>query len=233
MRSPAQVSPAGLGGAAANLPGSAGNPASGSGPNFAENAGYGSAGFAGVVGLATLGGVLAGEAPPVAAVLKVAAAVDAIVQGFLDLFGGGGSPPKPYQERGGPHPAIDHITGIAQAWTLSEVSAASASPSNMPPLQRVDDGGGSQGVGSLLEVQYLIPYVGEGELDIPGEPSPPFGLLPRPVTYGRCLDAAEHPALWADLCRDMPNSAAKQECWSLLPRSAEMKRGLCGEFFET
>ncbi len=64
------------------------------------------------------------EAPPVAAVLEVAAAVDAIVQGFLDLFGGDSSPPKPYQERGGRHPAIDRITGIAQAWTPSEASAA-------------------------------------------------------------------------------------------------------------
>ncbi len=140
MRSPAQVSPAGLGGAAANLPGSAGSvSASGASPanGAAIPGGAGAGAFVASENALLAVGIGNSEDPPVLAAVLVAAAVDAILQGFLDLFGGGGSAPKPYQERGGRHPIFDFL-GITFGWTLSKASAAPASPSNVPALQRVE-----------------------------------------------------------------------------------------------
>jgi len=161
---------------------------------------------------------------------------------FNGLFGGGGGsslPPNYFVfqarlERAGRHPLYDQILRIARQLILTQASPVwelfsgpGTIPPNVPPLLRADYSG------QIIPAQEIIPYEGGGELTVPGEPEPPFSLSPRSVTYGRCLDAAEHPTLWANLCRDMPNSQTMVGCWKVLLESVQERRGFCADLFET
>jgi hypothetical protein len=86
----------------------------------------------------------------------------------------------------------------------------------------------------LAPFQDVTPF--EDVVPGTGKPVPaPLDKVPywfgRPVTFSRCLDAAEHPAIWKDLCNDMPNSVLKQACWALGPESVEKKRGFCRDLW--
>jgi len=156
------------------------------------------------------------------------------------LFGGGPSLPPNYfvfqarLERAGRHPQYDQIMKIARQLILTQASPVwelfsgpGTIPPNVPPLLRADYSG------QIIPAQEIIPYEGGGELTVPGEPQLPSSLSPRPVTYSRCLDAAEHPTLWANLCRDMPNSQTMVGCWKVLPESVQERRGFCADLVET
>src|SRR5262249_39969177 len=81
----------------------------------------------------------------------------------------------------------------------------------------------------IQDVQEIVPIPPE----LPGLPLsedffPPFSFSPRrPVTLDRCLDSAEHPALWANMCRDMPNKRLGEACWRHQLAGVQEKRNLC------
>ncbi len=153
---------------------------------------------------------------------------------FSDLFGGGGGqslPPNYFVfqarlQRARRHPQYPDIDSIPKHVIVNQAPSAAANPSsNTPPLQKPD------AAGQVSQVQEIIPYEGGGELTVPGEPQLPFSLTPRPITYSRCLDAAEHPVLWANLCREMPNPRLATRCWEELDESVERRRGFCQDVF--
>jgi hypothetical protein len=179
-------------------------------------------------------GVTVGEEPVALTAALTAYVVDFLVNFFEDIFSGGGSPPIPRQLLHGRHPLYAVILGIRKGLISNEASSAPLAGKSPGPKST---GGVPSEESPLRKIQYeVVPYGGEpGPLqESPGfdlDPEAPELLL-RQVTFDRCMDAAEHPAIWADLCRDMPNSILKTNCWSLLPESVEMKRGFCKDLFE-
>jgi hypothetical protein len=156
-----------------------------------------------------------------------------VLGGILeDIFGGGGGTPEiPRKLQHGPNQLYPVVTAINPDLTPGENSSAPKAPGG---TVYKGDTACASGLHTVQEVVPDIPELPEVPLE-PGEPepSPPYSFGRRPVTYGRCLDAAEHPTLWANLCRDMPNSQLKEGCWRALLKSAEDKRGFCRDLFAT
>ena len=141
---------------------------------------------------------------------------------FADLFGGGPDIPKELrlpahsllgmEQFAGQTDVVDQKTDSAPAW------------------------GGEPLACGLRRVQELLPFEPGEPFFVEPEPFDPFGdfsLLPRKLIYERCLNAAEIPALWPGICRDVPNRDLKRECWSVLLESPQMKRGFCASLFAT
>jgi hypothetical protein len=164
-------------------------------------------------------------------------------QDLADLFGGGGGsdlPPNYYvfqhrlnRPHHGRHPLYTDIIGVSNTLIVDQARFAPPPKLSAAGLFGKEPPLGAYG-GKVQLVQEVIPFEPEA-VPAPYEgPDVPFDFSPRrPVTYARCLDAAEHPALWANLCRDMPNAQTAAACWRLLPESAQMKRGLCSDLFES
>ena len=120
---------------------------SGGGPDVAGNAGVGS-GAGGGAFLLTLGLIWGSDASTgglVTVAAIVATVVDALVQGFLDIFGGGSdNPPIPRQLLHGRHPLYPVMLGVSDGLIPDETCEAlppetSSSPLNPPPLQAIVD----------------------------------------------------------------------------------------------
>ena len=150
---------------------------------------------------------------------------------FEWLFGGSSAPPTPRKLLHARHPLYPDIIGVPDGLIPDE---APATPKGMTggPAPKPKTGGVAPTrivPTGLISVQFdIVPY--EEPLPLDKEPfyyPTPFS---RPITYSRCLDAAEHPVLWTNLCNDMPNSVLKAACWS--NQSVEEKRGFCRDLFE-
>jgi hypothetical protein len=133
---------------------------------------------------------------------------------FNDLFGGG--PSVPYQLL---HPAHSP-EGLSRQGVLDQADQRSGEigAEGMVRIQEF-----AVAPEAVIRIQEIIPYL---------PPNFPFTFEFRKVTLSRCLDAAEHPAIWAELCRGMPNAVLKATCWKQLPESTQSKRGFCADLFE-
>ncbi len=182
-------------------------------------AGAGAAGLtAGAAALvSTLGldiGLTASAAGPVGAVVGALTGLGFL---FADLFGGG--PDIPRELRLPAHSGL----GMEKAAGQRDV------------VSQNDDSeeiyGGMSLAGDLRDAQEIIPFEPVAPFFDEMEPFEPFSFLPRQVTYSRCLDAAEQPSLWEDLCKDMPNKILYGACMGNLFKTVEDRRGFCRDLW--
>ena len=158
--------------------------------------------------------------------------------GLLDFGGGPNLPPFYFMyqarlTRGGRHPHYNQIEEIQRDIALGQktsVRAILSLPAQLslflgerPAIQLVQD---------IVPIEPAPPLQVPDTFDLDPE-SEPWGFAPRGVTYDRCLDAAQHPALWANLCRDMPNNIVAANCRSLMYKSLQERNGFCADLFET
>lgn len=182
------------------------------------------------VGTNALTPILGPEVPALAVPLAIVGdAIDFVVNFFEDIFGGGSSAEIPRQLLYGRHPLNGGILGIQENLIPDERPSAPNPRTPKPGRGGVPKTGVLRVFVETLPFQEVTPFEGEA-VPAPLDKAPYwFG---RPVTFSRCLDAAEDQVLWEDLCRDMPNSVLKQGCWSKVYKPIEEKRNFCKDLFE-
>ncbi len=125
---------------------------------------------------------------------------------------------------------------------MEDSAAVEAAAATTPPTVA----GGNPNGGYVMQAQFeeVIPYGFDAApssipkaLEMPGggtvDPGPQFDPMTpkRKPNFNRCMDAAQHSALWEKFCRSLSNPTMAQACWSGLPESSNYRQGLCKDWF--